>query len=98
MEGRRELFGPECCRHELWGHSIMSQLGLTLLPSLSNTDIFAEGEELFALEKEIRFVVANLPRIAEATHYAEEFVSARCQNALNAIGLARELGGGVTIG
>ena len=76
----------------------MTQLGLVLLPSLRETDIFAEGEKLRALEKEIRTINSALLQITEATSYPGDFIAFRCQNALRAVEVARELGGGVYIG
>ena len=99
VEHSEELFGFEVCRRELWGHPIMPRLGLSLLPSLKDTDICAEGESPLAqLEAEARLILAQMAQIETATKYTEEFVAFRLQNLLRAIARARELGGGVYIG
>lgn len=94
-----ELFGFEICRHELWGHSIMLQLDLSLLPSLKETDIYAEDEiSLSQLENEAHLILCRMAQVVAGTNFDEEYITLRLQNLLRAISLAKKVGGGVHIG
>ena len=92
-----EVAGFEHCRHELWGHESVRALGLSLLPSLAHTDIYADSESVAQLESETQQIIAHVAEIAEATQYRADFITYRCQNILGAIRRAREIGGGVVI-
>ena len=77
----------------------MERLGLSLLPSLKDTDIYAEGETLLTeLEAEARLVLSQLADIAQATQAGEKYIVSRVQNLLDAITQAKVLGGGVYVG
>jgi len=93
-----ELAGFEASRRELWGAPVMHRLGLRLLPSLAEQDLYVEGEQLDQLEAELETILASIPKLASATHYGEDFIRFRVGNIAEAVRLARAAGGGVYIG
>ena len=92
-----ELAGFESCRHELWGHQTVRALGLRLLPTLVEGDIWAEGSAIDHLESDTERLLAHVTVVANATGYSGDFISSRCRNILGAIRRARKAGGGVVI-
>ena len=72
-------------------------MGLALLPTLAEDDIYAEGEAVGRLESDTQRLLTHVTVVAEATGYTSEFINLRCQNILGAIRRAREIGGGVVI-
>ena len=97
VDSSEELAGFERCRRELWGHEFVRGLGLTLLPTLAEGDIYAEGEAVGRLERDTQCLLTHVTSVAAATRYTTEFITQRCQNILGAISRAREIGGGVVI-
>jgi hypothetical protein len=92
------MAGFESCRTDLWGHEAARSLGLVLLPSLADDDVYAEGVDLDLLEREVQTLLANQDRLAQTTGYAADYIESRCGNFLRAIAQARALCGGVYIG
>jgi hypothetical protein len=92
-----ELAGFESCRTDLWGHVSVRALGLKLLPTLAEQDIYAEGDDIRQLESDVHLLLSHVMTVAEKTKYSTDFINHRCQNMLNAIRRAREVGGGVVI-
>jgi hypothetical protein len=93
-----DLAGFEASRHRLWGAPVMLKLGLELLPSLAEYDLYVENEQLDQLKAELETILAALPELTSATHHDEEFIRFRVGNIAEAIRLARAAGGGVYIG
>ena len=91
------LAGIEICRTALWGHEAARSLGLTLLPSLAETDIWVEGDDLDRLEWEVQTILANLGRLEKETGCGADYIQVRSGNILRAIARARGVGGGVVI-
>ncbi len=95
-EPHNDLFGFEVCRHTLWGHPIVQELGCELIPSLKEMDIFAFDDDLEKLEREFLIVLNNIEVINQQTGYTREFIEFRARNALEMIKVAcreRELVG-----
>jgi hypothetical protein len=108
-----DLAGFESWRHEVYGSPLAVELGLTLLPTLREQDIHAEGDELDLLEREALLLHEHAERLAAAIgmHIASpagirvaspaevaESIRYRLGNVLEAVALAREASGGVYIG
>src|SRR6516165_12282738 len=85
VDSSDELAGFECCRRDLWGHEFVRGLGLTLLPTLAEGDIYAEGEAVGRLQSDIQCLLDHVTSVAEATRYTTDFITQRCQNILGAI-------------
>ena len=96
-EHASELAGFESCRRELWGHVSIRDLGATLLPSLIDSDVDAEGDALDQLQREAEEIIAHAAAIATATGYEHDYIVQRCENILGAVRRAKEIGGGVVI-
>ncbi|WAS97965.1 hypothetical protein [Nannocystis punicea] len=93
---RNDLAGPERWRVTVYGSDAARALGLTLLPTLATEDVYAEGEELDVLEREIQVMLANTARWPAI---GLEQLRFRFFNILEAIRLARaEAHGGVYVG
>lgn len=93
-----ELAGVEACRRTLWGSRAARELGLVLLPTLADHDLYVESDELDRLEREVQLVLGHLDELARATGYTDEYIEHRAANILRAIGVAREHAhGGVVI-
>lgn len=97
VDHSEELAGFERCRQDLWGHISVRALGLVILPTLANSDIYAEGEAIVQLERDTNLILTNVSAVVEATQYTSDFVIKHCQNILRAIRLAHEIKGGVVI-
>ncbi|MHB8629898.1 MAG: hypothetical protein ACYDBJ_29190 [Aggregatilineales bacterium] len=93
----KDLAGIENTRTQLWGASIMIELGLKLLPLLKDSLVKAQGSDLLLLENEIHIIRANLDKIVFTTKYDKDTIWQRTQNFLDAIQQAREVKGGVII-
>jgi hypothetical protein len=90
-----DLAGFEECRRTLWGSDIARALGLTLLPSLAEGDIYAEDEDLSRLDAELSTLRNAVALVAESTLFREDFIRQRIDNIAAAIAVAREHSGGV---
>lgn len=102
-----ELAGFESWRWTVWGSAPVRRLGLTILPSLADGDVYASGVRLDELEAEVRqlervlrAVVDELEAsgvhiVANADPY--ETVRERLANIAAAIRLARALPGGEVV-
>lgn len=58
-----DLAGFESWRHNVYGSATARALGLTLLPTLREEDLFAEGGSLDQLEVEVRTLLAHVPEL-----------------------------------
>ena len=85
---RNELGGFECWRTEVYGSAVAKALGLRLLPSLTSTDIYAEGEDLDRLRQEAEMLRAHAHQI----HDDPSSIYFRLDNLLEAIGVAMKSG------
>jgi len=97
VDHSEELAGFERCRQDLWGHEAVRALGLALLPTLAEGDIYAEGDAIGQLESDTQRLLTHVTAVAEATRYTTEFITQRCQNILSAVLHARKIGGDVVI-
>ncbi|MBC7810908.1 MAG: hypothetical protein H7175_07180 [Burkholderiales bacterium] len=94
-----EMAGVEALRHQLWGTPIMTELGLTLIPTLRNNNIFASGDELDVLEQEAKTILENADFIAERLGWrGTETILHRTGNIVKAVEEARKINGTVHIG
>lgn len=63
-----DVAGFEVYRRTVYGCMTARQLGLTLLPSLGDgADIYAEGEDLARLQREVDLLLANVPALNRVT-------------------------------
>ena len=100
----RNLAGPEVWRTTVYGSDEARSLGLTLLPSLSHSNIDVQGEDLDRLGKEINLLIQNValfaaipPPLVRALENESDEILARFTNIANAVIEAKELNGGVNI-
>ncbi|MFY0532165.1 hypothetical protein [Nannocystis pusilla] len=93
---RNHLAGPERWRSKVYGSDTARALGLTLLPTLISQDIYAEGDELDVLEREVEVLLGNTGRWPALGLDELRF---HLLNIIEAIRLARtDAHGGVYIG
>ena len=81
----------------MYGSPVARSLGLTLLPSLAEKDIYAEGEELDVLGREIETLIQNIALMVPDREDQRESVLSDFQNIANAVVEAKSLNGGVVI-
>jgi len=103
-ESWRTVAGPEVWRTTVYGSDEARSLGLTLLPSLSHSNINVQGEDLDRLGKEINLLIQNValfaaipPPLVRALENESDEILARFTNIANAVTEAKELKGGVEI-
>ena len=93
-----ELAGVEVCRQQLWGAASTRSLGLTLLPSLAESDLYAEGDDLTQLGQEAQTILENVAFLARETGYGDEYIAFRTRNILSAVERAKQVAqGGVVV-
>ena len=81
----------------MYGSPVTRSLGLTLLPSLSEQDIYAEGDDLDVLGREIETLIQNIALLAPDQEDQWESVLLRFRNIANAVAEAKSLNGTVVI-
>jgi hypothetical protein len=92
-----DLAGVESARQTFWGSATAQRLGLVFAPTLRDTDIWAEGDDLIRLEHEIMILLTHLDTFIDEQDYWQF----RLANVQAAIVLARSIPngqGGVYIG
>lgn len=93
---RNDLAGFESWRRQVYGSPAAQALGLALLPLLASQEVYAEGEQLDLLEREVWVMLANTALWPDIDAEGLRF---RLLNILEAIRVARETpGAGVYIG
>lgn len=98
MEFHKTFFGFYQDLFRLWGSELMIELGLVLLPNLKNGLYCGTKEELDLLEKEMLIAWENVDVIDEKLEIIPEYFLMHIRNVLDAIAIAREVNGTVTIG
>ena len=94
-----DLFGFENWRHKVWGSPSLKNLGCEKLISLRSQDIYAEGEDLLVLQREIESIKDNIDRLSKELNVRTESFEFRLANVLEAIRIALKFpNGGVCIG
>jgi hypothetical protein len=84
--GTPTLAGFESTRYTFYGSEESKSLGLTILPTLAHTDIYAEGlDQLNALEAEVRILFDKFGPSESYWHF-------RLGNILRAIEAAKQYG------
>ena len=89
-----ELAGFESWRCSVWDAPAVRELGLTLLPSLAEGDVYAEGPDLEVLRRELDRLAADLPRIAAAVAVDPDAMAFRRDNMRAAAARARGVAAG----
>jgi len=93
-----ELGGFESCRKTFWGSHTAQRLGLELLCTLRECDLYAEGKFLVELENEAKTILRCIEVFERETSHSKEFITQRTENLLRAIAKAKESkNGGVVI-
>jgi len=93
------LGGFESSRYEFWGHPVMRELGLAILPMLGDGfNLAIEGEELDDLAQEAYMIQENADQIIAATQHNEDFVIFHTNNVLHAVEEAKRVDGMFTMG
>jgi hypothetical protein len=85
-----DLFGFEVYRKTVWGSNVMKELGCKLIASLSETDIFAYGEDLQELKRECHVILSNIDHVVNRGIEREDFIVFRINNVLEAIKVAEK--------
>jgi hypothetical protein len=93
----QELAGFESYRQKLYGSQVAVLLGLTLLPSLTTKDVYAEGSDLGQLLSEAELAIANIGLFEAESGVIAESLRARFENIICAVHRASRLGDGVVI-
>ena len=94
-----DLFGLESWRYKVWGATALKGIGCELLYSLKKTDLYAEEEDLYQLEKELIKVLSQAAAFSTILKVDEQSLANRIKNALAAIDVAKKYkNGGVCIG
>ena len=96
-EGVSDLAGFERTRSELWGLAAVRSLGAAFLPQLADSDLWVGIDEVEAFAAECAVLLANLPVIAAASGWGEDFIKFRLTNMADAARRARQAGGGVVV-
>jgi hypothetical protein len=91
------LAGFETYRKTFYGGQVARSLGLRLLSSLAEADLYCEGEELLNLRHEASVVLRNINVLAEEAGAESESMQFRVRNILAAIERAQSAQGGVVI-
>jgi hypothetical protein len=89
-----ELAGFESYRNTFYGSQVAKSLGLQLLPTLANTNLYVESQDLINLQLEAELILQNMFLFIGID---AETIQFRIHNILKAIAQAREIGGGVVI-
>ncbi len=94
----QELAGFESYRKTFYGCQAALSLGLQLLPSLANGDLYCEGNDLERLRYEANVVLQNIKLFTEdAVPHSESSLQFRIHNILTAINRAQAVHGGVVM-
>jgi hypothetical protein len=93
----QELAGFEVFRQTFYGGQAARYMGLRLLPSLAEGDLYAERDDLPNLQNEATLVLQNIDLFTEEAAAKSEVLRFRIQNILDAIQRAQKVGGGVVI-
>ena len=94
---RKEMAGAETYRWEVWGSETVCSLGCILLPTLKEKDIYATGDQIEQLEREVGILRDNIALVSEQTARDMEGLEHYLQNMTEAIGRARAISGSVVI-
>ncbi|MEL6556045.1 MAG: hypothetical protein AAFQ63_21680 [Cyanobacteria bacterium J06621_11] len=91
-----DLAGTENTCWTFWGSPEVKHLGLSLLPTLSKTDIYAEEASLDLVEREVNILLLQLVNFCDRAK--QEYWHFRLMNIAEAIRVAKENNGGIYIG
>jgi hypothetical protein len=92
-----KLAGFESFRTTFYGGQTARTLGLRLFPTLADTDLYVEGEDLKILQAEAELVLQNIADFAKEANAEAETLRFRIKNILNAVMRAQEVNGGVVV-
>jgi hypothetical protein len=92
-----EMAGFESCRTKLYGGHVAYSLRLSLLPSLRENDIYADGEVINLLQHDANLILNNIELFVQGSGLEKAYIQQRIQNILRAIVKAKEIHGGVVI-
>ena len=96
-DGSQDLAGFESFRKTFYGGSIARSLGLRLLPSLAESNVIAEGNDLVTLQNEATIILRNLEHFVPEAKAEVETLRFRVKNILGAVDRAQQVHGGVVI-
>ena len=98
QEPFNDVFGFESWRYSVWGSSVLQQLNCSILNSLKNSNVYAEGTDLDQLEIEFNQILESLENIQEALQVSPNLIKTRVKNGIEAIRIAKTFSnGGVVI-
>jgi hypothetical protein len=93
----KEIAGLEVFRETFYGGHAARSLGLRLLPSLAERDLYVKGDGLTTLQNEAILVLENISLFRDQAGADIEFLRSRIRNILAAVERAQQEGGGVVI-
>ncbi|MEI8383318.1 MAG: hypothetical protein WCJ09_24585 [Planctomycetota bacterium] len=96
-DGSQDVAGFESFRKTFYGGNMARLFGLRLLPSLAESNVFAEGNDLAALHNEATIIMQNLEQFAPEAKADVATLRFRVQNILGAVNRAQQAHGGVVI-
>lgn len=85
-----DFFGFEIWRLTVWDSKTVRDLGCELLASLAHNDIYAEGEELVHLKRELQMMVENSTMTASVLKLDKDGLDYKVNYALEAIRIATD--------
>ena len=92
-----ELAGYEVCRRTLYGGKTAQSLGLVLLPTLQEQDLYAEGGAVDLLAQEATIILKHIALFAQESGFEPAYIQQRIKNIIHATEMAKKVSGGVLI-
>ncbi|MEL6552822.1 MAG: hypothetical protein AAFQ63_05075 [Cyanobacteria bacterium J06621_11] len=94
-----DMAGTENTRWSFWSSSTLKQLGLSLVTTLGQCDIYAEDQDLLTLKQEIERLMTAMSSLCEVNPEIDpDYWRFRLSNVLAAVQVAQACQGGVYIG
>jgi hypothetical protein len=92
-----DLAGHERTRADLWGSEAARSLGARFLPQLATSDLRVAPDQVQDFLDECATLRSNISVLASRTDRAEDYITARLDNIINAAHRAIQVGGGVIV-
>ena len=87
-DGNPHLAGFESWRRQVWGSAIVCSWGCHVLPSLATGDVYASGDGLEELAREVALLERRLDELAVAVGVEWDVLAYRLGNIRRAVALA----------
>jgi hypothetical protein len=94
----QELGGFESWRTEVWGSDALRGRGAVFLPTLADSDLYVEANDLAQFQAECSALLADVDNLASELNVSVETLAHRLKNFMNAAARADPTHGCVYIG